>query len=151
MASCCFPQINPFLLITAANRRSMSWEIAADLLTDCKEGEIGARERERERESRHFLTPCSSSPPSPPPSLPPPSPPPDTQLLLRLSSLQLTSCKGNLCEISVLSQTFGSLTTENVAFGESLLHQKHGYMSLCKECKTKPEKLPLPEQLELKQ
>ena len=46
-ASVLFPQINPLILIAAGDRHSMCSEIAVDLLTDCREGEI-APERKRE-------------------------------------------------------------------------------------------------------
>ena len=48
-ASVLFPQINPLILIAAGDRHSMCSEIAVDLLTDCREGEIAP---ERKRESR---------------------------------------------------------------------------------------------------
>ena len=49
MASVLFPQINPLILIAEGDRHSMCSEIAVDLLTDCREGEIAP---ERKRESR---------------------------------------------------------------------------------------------------
>ena len=48
-ASVLFPQINPLILIAEGDRHSMCSEIAVDLLTDCREGEIAP---ERKRESR---------------------------------------------------------------------------------------------------